>query len=272
MDSLSFESLKEPQQQQKQNGHSPTSRRHTVSQGTTPPPSHPPTFPSHVPAKSQAAIEKVAELVSRLGGQIRTHVQDNGDVMLDTYGYKSSAEDTKQFDTLARQIFHDEVGNGDFEALIGQDHQGNLWVYASEEAKLFAESQGASPTGTPVQRPSTPASQPSLSPPAPRSPEKWPLMKALTQISSATSDDGSGAMARADSEPAIPVAKKDEKKDEGYSYAKTLRLTSEQLVPLLPLSPRAAGAAYTPRHPGSLELTVGVESSEFTAWEERFEF
>jgi len=240
MDSLSLESLKEPQQQQ--NGL--TSRRHTVSQGTTPQPSHPPTFPSHVPAKSQAAIGKVAELISRLGGQIRTHIQDNGDVMLDTYGYKASAEDTKQFDTLARKIFQNEVGNGDFESLIGQDERGNLWVYASEEAKLFAESQVGTPMGTPVQRPSTPASQPSLSPQAPRSPEKWPLTKALTQISSASSYDGSGPMARAESEPAIPVAKKDEKKDEGYSYAKTLRLTSEQLVSPLPPrnTPRFVGA------------------------------
>jgi hypothetical protein len=98
-------------------------------------------------------------------------------------------------------------------------------VYSSEEAKIVAESQAGTPVGTPVQRPSTPASLPPSSPG--RSPEKRPLIKALTQISS--EDSAGGGMARAESEPALTTLRKEEKKDEVY-YAKTLRLTSEQLV------------------------------------------
>jgi len=35
-------------------------------------------FTRKVPQRTQVAIEKVAEIVSKMGGQIRTHVQDNG--------------------------------------------------------------------------------------------------------------------------------------------------------------------------------------------------
>jgi hypothetical protein len=35
-------------------------------------------FNRKVPTKNQAAITKVAELVYKMGGQVRTHVQDNG--------------------------------------------------------------------------------------------------------------------------------------------------------------------------------------------------
>lgn len=60
MDHLSLESLKEPS-----SSNGLTSRRHTVSH-------------EKVPARTQAAIEKVTEAVNKMGGQIKTHVQDNG--------------------------------------------------------------------------------------------------------------------------------------------------------------------------------------------------
>ena len=70
MEHLSLESLKEPLSTST-NGIN--SRRHTVSvqDGLE----H---FPSKVPPRTQATIEKVAEIVNKMGGQIRTHVQDNG--------------------------------------------------------------------------------------------------------------------------------------------------------------------------------------------------
>lgn len=70
MEDLSLESLKEPPSTSA-NGLS--SRRHTVSVQENFEP-----FSSKVPARTQAAIEKVAEIVNKMGGQIRTHVQDNG--------------------------------------------------------------------------------------------------------------------------------------------------------------------------------------------------
>lgn len=134
------------------------------------------------------------------------------DVMLDAQGYKATDEDTKEFDALAKEIFRKETGQGQdsLDTLIGHDQDGNLWIYASEEAKLYAESQSRDHTGssTPV-----PGPQPTR-----------PLLKALTNVS----QENEGRISRAESEPAIPTMKT----DEGYSYAKTLRLTSEQLVPI----------------------------------------
>ena len=148
------------------------------------------------------------------------------DVMLDAQGYKSSAEDTKQFDALAREIFREETGQGgdSLDTLIGHDQDGNLWIYASEEAKQYAESQSQSRdntgTTTPISSPSLRAAMPPSSPSGGQ--PTRPLLKALTNIS----QEEGGTISRAESEPAIPTMKP----DEGYSYAKTLRLTSEQLV------------------------------------------
>jgi len=69
MDSLTLDDMKEPSSSSS-NGFS--SRRHTVhiQRDSF---SHP-----KVPARTQAAIEKVAEIVNKMGGEVRTHVQDNG--------------------------------------------------------------------------------------------------------------------------------------------------------------------------------------------------
>ena len=147
------------------------------------------------------------------------------DVMLDAQGYKASAEDTKQFDALAREIFREETGQGQdsLDTLIGHDQDGNLWIYASEEAKQYAESQSQSRdnTGTSTPISSSPALSTAI-PPSPSSQPTRPLLKSLTNIS----QEEEGRISRAESEPAMPTLKP----DEGYSYAKTLRLTSEQLV------------------------------------------
>jgi len=61
---LSLDDLKEPS----------TSRRHTMSIR----PDEMDLFTRKVPTRTRAAIEKVVEAVSKMGGQIQTHVQDNG--------------------------------------------------------------------------------------------------------------------------------------------------------------------------------------------------
>ena len=213
LEHLSLESLKEPPAPSSSNG---SIRRHTVTLQSQ-------EIENKVPSRTQAAIEKVAEIVNKMGGKVRTHVQDNGgyyslkqrglmvDVMLDAYGYKATAEDAKQFDSLAREIFKEETGHERLDSLIGHDQNGNLWIYASEEAKQYAESQSTTPV-----TPSSPSHQPIRS-----------TLKALTQIVS--DEQSEGRISRAESEPAIPAVDKS-KQDDGYSYAKTLRLTSEQLV------------------------------------------
>src|SRR5436305_3031483 len=72
MESLTLDSMKESSSSS--NGLS--SRRHTVHMPRDNIP-HP-----KIPAKTQAAIEKVAEIVNKMGGQVRTHVQDNGGTSL----------------------------------------------------------------------------------------------------------------------------------------------------------------------------------------------
>ena len=160
--------------------------------------------------------------------------------MLDACGYKATAEDTKQFESLAREIFKEEIGQGNLDALIGHDQNGNLWIYASEEAKQYAESQSISPIA-----PSSPPEQPTP-----------PILKALTQISS--DEQQEGLISRAESEPAIPTVDKS-KQDEGYSYAKTLRLTSDQLVSSL----RSFGLIEKSLNlqPGKNSLSFSVTSS-----------
>jgi len=174
--------------------------------------------------------------------------------MLDAYGYKSTDEDTKQFDLLAKQIFLEETGRDSddhpttpLDNLIGHDQNGNLWIYASEQAKQYAESTHSPPSSAP--------STPSLAATKPPSPPVRPTMKALTQLGE--EETGEGSISRAESEPAIPTQSKSGQVEEGYSYAKTLRLTSEQLV----CSPDTRGKKV------NVEEIVKVEGGE-----EFFEF
>jgi hypothetical protein len=144
--------------------------------------------------------------------------------MLDVQGYKSTEEDTREFDSLAREILGQDTASGaSLDTLVGHDRNGRLWIYASQEAKLEAqaahpdvtfegtpgETLGETPGHTPGHTPGqTPVATPQFKPTAIR-PEE-------------------GMISRAESEPAMPLRRRTE---EGYSYAKTLRLTSEQLVP-----------------------------------------
>ena len=79
MEHFSLESLKEPLHCPPSNGlSSGTARRHTVTLQLH-------EIENKVPARTQAAIEKVAEIVSKMGGQVRTHVQDNGGMQANRY-------------------------------------------------------------------------------------------------------------------------------------------------------------------------------------------
>lgn len=59
--------------------------------------------------------------------------------MLDMTGFKSNEEDMLRAEVLARNILSEEMdGNYDIGALFGFDEEGNLWVYSSEDAKQAA--------------------------------------------------------------------------------------------------------------------------------------
>jgi phosphatidate phosphatase LPIN len=144
--------------------------------------------------------------------------------MLDMTGYKSSDDDALRAEVIARKILSEELeGNYDIGALIGADENGNLWIYSSEEAKEAA-SQRAALAGIP---------------------------SAAVLTSDAASDPGYHSESESESNtPVIPTHRRTESDsgplglqtppktppesagDPNRNYAKTLRLTSDQLKAL----------------------------------------
>ena len=92
------------------------------------------------PLSSNDAFNRAKVLSKKLSvSNIPTRVTDNGDLMLDMTGYKSSEDEALRAEVIARKILAEELeGNYDIGALIGADEQGNLWIYSSEEAKEAA--------------------------------------------------------------------------------------------------------------------------------------
>jgi phosphatidate phosphatase LPIN len=101
------------------------------------------TIPHLVPA--QSVVDRAISLSKKLSGSnIPAQVTDKGDIMLDMTGYKSSEEEALRAEIIARKILSEELeGNYDIGALIGADEQGNLWIYSSEEAKEAAGRKAA---------------------------------------------------------------------------------------------------------------------------------
>ncbi len=92
------------------------------------------------PLAPAEAIERAITLSKELSSvNIPSHVTESGDLMLDMTGFKNSEEDALRAEILARRVLAKELqGNYDVGALFGMDEQGNLWVYSSEEAKVAA--------------------------------------------------------------------------------------------------------------------------------------
>lgn len=97
---------------------------------------------SHSPPRLPVneAVNRAMKLSRKLSGSnIRTKVTESGDLMLDMTGFKSTEDDALRAEVIARKILAEELeGNYDIGALIGADEQGNLWIYSSEEAKEAA--------------------------------------------------------------------------------------------------------------------------------------
>ena len=109
---------------------------------TVGPPLSTPPDPSYSPPPLPAseAVNRAKSLSKKLSSSnIPTHVNDSGDLMLDMTGYKSSEDEALRAEVIARKILAEELeGNYDIGALIGADEHGNLWIYSSEEAKEAA--------------------------------------------------------------------------------------------------------------------------------------
>ncbi|KAI4689135.1 hypothetical protein J4E81_007852 [Alternaria sp. BMP 2799] len=184
------------------------------------------------PVSSAEALARAIKLSKKLfTSNIPNKVTETGDLELDMTGYKSSEEDALRAEVIARRILSDELaGDYDIGALIGADENGNLWIYSSEEAKAAAMAK----TTMNVLNESALQSTDALSDPG-------------YQSDSGRSDDTAQFPLRRDSDSALgssaphsPEARKSEHK----TYAKTLRLTSEQLR-ALNLKPGANTMSFT---------------------------
>ncbi|QSZ29539.1 hypothetical protein DSL72_004054 [Monilinia vaccinii-corymbosi] len=173
------------------------------------------------PLPTREAIERAMALSNRLqASNIPSQVTETGDLMLDMTGYKSSDDDALRAEVIARKILSEELeGNYDIGALIGADEHGNLWIYSSEEAKDAASQRAA--------------------------------MAGITNAS-ALATDASGYNSESDSDilhpPIAPQHRRADSDsfgmqtppktptgaagDPNRNYAKTLRLTSDQLKAL----------------------------------------
>jgi phosphatidate phosphatase LPIN len=144
--------------------------------------------------------------------------------MLDMTGYKSNEEDALRAEVVARKILAEELeGNNDIGALIGADEHGNLWIYSSEESKDLADRRATLNS----MRPTTAMSDDAISDPGYHSEGEHVSEPPLTSRHH---------RAKSDVQPGFPTPPHSPLHDsfevETRNYAKTLRLTSDQLKAL----------------------------------------
>lgn len=178
------------------------------------------------PVSRTEAVARAMTLSKKLWtSHVPSQVTDDGDLMLDMTGYKSNEEDALKAEVVARKILSEELeGNYDIGALIGADDKGNLWIYSSEEAKDAAARklalQGLQPQ---AMRSSDAISDPGYH--SDDSPSDAETEVGVHHHMRRDSDSGVGLL----TPPKSPA----ERSAEGTkSYAKTLRLTNEQLKSL----------------------------------------
>lgn len=177
------------------------------------------------PLSTVEALDRAKSLSNKLSiSNISSRINERGDLMLDMTGYKTSEEKALRAENIARKILAEELeGNYDIGALIGADMHGNLWIYSSEEAKEAAQQKiqlhGLTPQPIVTDAASDPGyqSDDELSTPAASSP---------TQHQRTRSEAAPTELAKS-SNMHPPSASTSG--DPNRNYAKTLRLTSEQL-------------------------------------------
>lgn len=172
--------------------------------------------------KQEEARSRAMALSKKLwGSNISNQVTESGDVMLDMAAYKSGNMEALQAESIARQLLSEELdGPYDIGALIGADEKGNIWIYSSEEARDAANKRAAANLGGLI--PTAYASTDALSDPGYHSDDaRSNDSKSDYTHSRRDSDSAVGLL----SQPSSPGISGDPNKN----YAKTLRLTSDQL-------------------------------------------
>ncbi|KAK0902353.1 lipin Ned1 [Friedmanniomyces endolithicus] len=172
---------------------------------------------------------------------INNQVTESGDLMLDMTGFKSSDGEALHAEVIARQLLSEEIdGPYDIGALIGADEKGNVWIYSSEEAKEAAARKAANTLGayTPggIYSSSDAISDPGYHSDDTRSESNVSL---TTTHIRRDSDSALGMNSGPSSPDTSPTSG-----DPNKNYAKTLRLTSDQLK-TMDLKPGANSMAFT---------------------------
>ncbi|KAI1101038.1 LNS2-domain-containing protein [Jackrogersella minutella] len=169
------------------------------------------------------AIQRALTLSKELEAvNIPSRVSDTGDLMLDMTGYKASEEDAIKAEILARKILSEELeGDYDIGALFGMDEEGNLWIYSSEDAKEAAMKKTVASL-----RPSPTLAIDAASDPGYQSDDSTTSTQAPSHRRS-ESDVGQSSIQTAPTTPGSSSAG-----NPNRNYAKTLRLTSDQLKAL----------------------------------------
>ena len=178
--------------------------------------------------RPRQALDRAMTLSKKLSSSnIRSQVTDSGDLMLDMTGYKSSEDDALRAEIIARKILSEEVeGHYDIGSLIGTDERGNLWIYSSEEAKEAANRKNISQGLTA---------------------EPAPINDAASDPGYHSDSDQSATGAskiQQQSQLGTPLAPTITNGDSNRNFAKTLRLTSDQLKSLK-LKPGANAMSFT---------------------------
>ncbi|KAF3491266.1 nuclear elongation and deformation protein 1 [Arthroderma uncinatum] len=176
------------------------------------------------PISRQEAYSRAISLSKKLSGSnIPSKVTESGDLMLDMTGYKSSDDDALRAEVVARKILAEELeGNYDIGALIGADEHGNLWIYSSEEAK---EAAGRKAAYSSLQHHNGMADDAVFDPGYQSDNDQMDYEDRPQKHVRSQSD----AQLEYPTPPQTPT---DDRPDRGRSYAKTLRLTSDQLKAL----------------------------------------
>ncbi|KAF5237590.1 hypothetical protein FAUST_5933 [Fusarium austroamericanum] len=192
------------------------------------------------PLSTGEALQRARTLSKGLSAaSIPTKVTDSGDLMLDMTGFKGNEEDILRAEILARQILSEELdGNYDIGALFGFDEQGNLWIYSSEEAKQAAMNKTIE-ASLQSHRRSTAAD--AISDPGYQSDSSDATASPMPLHRRTESDAGPMDL---QTPPRTPPGSTRHSGDPNRNYAKTLRLTSQQLKDL-ELKPGANSMAFT---------------------------
>ncbi|KAI0106761.1 LNS2-domain-containing protein [Daldinia grandis] len=176
------------------------------------------------PVAPLEAIRRAMTLSKELSAvNIPSRVTETGDLMLDMTGYKSSEEDAIKAEILARKILSEELqGDYDIGALFGMDEEGNLWIYSSEDAKEAAMKKTVASL-----RPSPTLAIDAASDPGYQSDDSTTSTRGPSHRRS-ESDVGQSFIQT----PPTTPGSSSSAGNPNRNYAKTLRLTSDQLKAL----------------------------------------